>query len=63
MCPSILHNTIAFQIASEVKIHIFIAFMLQRNVSKERVVLEVSQRVRNINRGERGKAVGRGREF
>lgn len=34
--------------------YLFIVFVVQRNISEERVVLEVSLRVGNISRGERG---------
>lgn len=64
MCPRTLHNTIAFQITVEMKkMYLFIVFVVQRSISEERVVLEVSQRVENISRGERGRAEGRGKEF
>lgn len=43
--------------------YLFIVFVVQKNISEERVVLEVSQRVGNISRGERGRAEGRGKEF
>lgn len=45
------------------KMYLFIVFVVQRNISEERVVLEVSLRVGNISRGERGRAEGRGKEF